>query len=290
MIIKLGMSLFLAGALAVGALGGYVSLRSLDWWAPEDAPREGALLFVQAGDVYLLSLSDGVETRLTHEGRVIWARFTPDGKSFFYIAPHEGYYAVKRADISGEGAPEVVASEEGTDFICLDPFPDGKHLALVARRMGRVDLWIYDLEAGTFTRLTDTPAQETTVDVAPNNKMLTFVSVWEGSREIFLATWDLDDPGELSPKDIELSQLTQDAFFDEVPRISPDGRWIAFESNRSGTSEIWVMSVFGHDLFPFTLDRWRNSFPAWSPDMSELAYGTRKDGEDSWTIQIEETY
>ncbi|HID09576.1 TPA: hypothetical protein EYP13_05065, partial [Candidatus Micrarchaeota archaeon] len=229
-------------------------------------------------------------TQLTHEGRVIWARFAPDGKSFFYIAPHEGYYAVKRAGISGEGTQDVVVSEEGTDFICLDPFPDGKHLALVAHRMGRVDLWVYDMETRAFTHLTDTTAQETTVDVAPNHKMLVFVSVWEGSREIFLATWDVEDPGELSSENIELSQLTQDPFFDEVPRISPDGRWIAFESNRSGISEIWVMSVYGHDLFPFTLDRWRNSFPAWAPDMSKLAYGTRKDGEDSWTIQIEETY
>ncbi|MGV2336519.1 MAG UNVERIFIED_CONTAM: hypothetical protein LVR18_21235 [Planctomycetaceae bacterium] len=40
-------------------------------------------------------------------------------------------------------------------------------------------------------------------------------------------------------------QLTNSSSRDTNPRWSPDGRWILFESNRSGSSQLWIISSIG---------------------------------------------
>lgn len=51
------------------------------------------------------------------------------------------------------------------------------------------------------------------------------------------------------------------------PRYSPDGRWIAFISDRKGQSNLWVMEADGSNPTPvFTNLGARASIPSWTPD------------------------
>ncbi len=59
---------------------------------------------------------------------------------------------------------------------------------------------------------------------------------------------------------------------DEDPRISPDGRRIAFTSNRAGAYEIWVCERDGSNPHPVTSQRTFAGSTAWSPDGRVLAY------------------
>ena len=55
--------------------------------------------------------------------------------------------------------------------------------------------------------------------------------------------------------------------FEMQPRFSPDGRRIAFSSDRGGLWNIWTMDVNGGDLTPVSREqRWFINSPAWSPD------------------------
>jgi Tol biopolymer transport system component len=68
-----------------------------------------------------------------------------------------------------------------------------------------------------------------------------------------------------------LRQITMGAdFTDRVPRWSPDGRWIAFFSNRAGGYELWKIRPDGSDMQQLT-EVPDASFPAWSPDGSRIA-------------------
>jgi imidazolonepropionase-like amidohydrolase/Tol biopolymer transport system component len=66
--------------------------------------------------------------------------------------------------------------------------------------------------------------------------------------------------------------LTSGLAWDEQPRFSPDGRFIAFTSDRAGGDNIWVMGRDGSNPTQVTKETFRllNS-PAWTPDGNFIA-------------------
>jgi Tol biopolymer transport system component/DNA-binding winged helix-turn-helix (wHTH) protein len=74
-------------------------------------------------------------------------------------------------------------------------------------------------------------------------------------------------------------QLTLSSGLDAFPTFSPDGRFIAFASNRGGSFEIAVRGlVGGADERGVTNDGGENVQPAWSPDATLLAFHSRRRG------------
>jgi Tol biopolymer transport system component/DNA-binding winged helix-turn-helix (wHTH) protein len=59
------------------------------------------------------------------------------------------------------------------------------------------------------------------------------------------------------------------------PHFSPDGRRIAFESDRSGSLEIWVCDAAGLDLLQLTSLGRHSGTPGWSPDGRRIAFDSR---------------
>lgn len=70
----------------------------------------------------------------------------------------------------------------------------------------------------------------------------------------------------------EAKRLTSGLAWDEQPRFSPDGRSIAFTSDRSGGDNLWIMDRDGAHARAVTKESYRllNS-PAWTPDGQYLA-------------------
>src|SRR5262249_21140542 len=74
-------------------------------------------------------------------------------------------------------------------------------------------------------------------------------------------------------------QLTNDVYRDRVPRWSPDGKHIAFYSNRSGEFEVWLIDPDGSHLEKLTNFGSRTVTRAvWSPDGKKLALFYSGDG------------
>ena len=69
-----------------------------------------------------------------------------------------------------------------------------------------------------------------------------------------------------------LTRLTFDAGLQIGPTWSPDGRYIAYSSNRGGKFDIWVQQVSGGDPVQVTKGRGYNWQPNWSPDGKYIAY------------------
>ncbi|HEY6051725.1 MAG TPA: amidohydrolase, partial [Thermoanaerobaculia bacterium] len=70
----------------------------------------------------------------------------------------------------------------------------------------------------------------------------------------------------------EAKALTSGIAWDMQPRYSPDGKWIAFTSDRSGGDNIWVIGRDGKNPLQVTKESFRlpNS-PAWTPDSQYIA-------------------
>jgi len=125
------------------------------------------------------------------------------------------------------------------------------------------------------------------------------VPVTQGSRE--LAFPDVSPDGQwiaftsrLKPEDVftvktdgtGLRQLTDDIFQDRTPRWSPDGKRIAFMSNRTGNWQVWTIKPDGSGLEQLT-DAPGNgaAAPTWSPDGARLL-GQPLRGARSFVIQV----
>jgi TolB protein len=68
------------------------------------------------------------------------------------------------------------------------------------------------------------------------------------------------------------TNLTNNRFDDGYPRLSPDGKKIAFATNRDGSWEIYLMNLDGSDQRNLTRNKEGNGYMDWSPDSQSLVW------------------
>ncbi len=186
--------------------------------------------------------------------------------------------------------------------------PDGTRLSLTVLRDGNWDVWVYDLEREVSTRLTFDEGSDTEQIWSPDGRELIFSSTRAGADSLYkkladgsgeevqvakMATpmwpssWSPDgrqvlftttspnfDVGVVTLGGDEAPAMVVNSSFGEIDGVfSPDGRWIAYTSNESGRSEIYIRS------FPSGGGRWQVSdagggYARWSGDGRELYYRT----------------
>lgn len=73
-------------------------------------------------------------------------------------------------------------------------------------------------------------------------------------------------------------QLTGDRSNSRHPAWDPDGRFIAFESDRNGTWDIFVLELETGRVAPLVESPESNRYPAWSPDGSRLLFTSGREG------------
>jgi Tol biopolymer transport system component len=74
----------------------------------------------------------------------------------------------------------------------------------------------------------------------------------------------------------------------EVVRLSPDGQWLAFDSDRSGNMDIYKMRIDGTGLQQLTRDSADDFRPSWSPDGREIAFHSWRSGNrDSYVVSAD---
>lgn len=73
-------------------------------------------------------------------------------------------------------------------------------------------------------------------------------------------------------------RLTDGPGNDMKPAWSPDGRQIAFFSDRDGNNEIYVVDADGKNLRRLTFDPGDDKEPAWSPDGRRIVFASDRDG------------
>lgn len=111
---------------------------------------------------------------------------------------------------------------------------------------------------------------------SPDGKELAYCAfrMIEGTEEVDIYTIPADGGEEI--------RLTKDAGFNDGPEYSPDGKYIWFNSTRSGLMQVWRMRCDGSEQTQMTFEEQNNWFGHISPDgkkVINLAYG--KNGLDA---------
>jgi Tol biopolymer transport system component/DNA-binding winged helix-turn-helix (wHTH) protein len=76
----------------------------------------------------------------------------------------------------------------------------------------------------------------------------------------------------------KLWQLTFSPGVQGQPTWSPDGRWIAYSSDRAGNSDIWAQPIAQENPVRLTNSTANDWQPAWSPDDKYIAFRSERDG------------
>jgi serine/threonine protein kinase/dipeptidyl aminopeptidase/acylaminoacyl peptidase len=86
----------------------------------------------------------------------------------------------------------------------------------------------------------------------------------------------------------DAKQLTTDAFIDHEPAVSPDGRYVIFQSNRSGGRNIWRVDVDGNNLKQLTDGNFVDLNPVCSADGRSVIFVSQRSGIATiWKVGID---
>ncbi|MCD6115633.1 CHAT domain-containing protein [bacterium] len=163
--------------------------------------------------------------------------------------------------------------------------PDGKRLAFVSSRSVNTDIWILKLPRGVPCRITRHSADDFLPSWSPDGKSIAFVSRrFDAFGDIWIAEVSLLKNGAKLKK---LRRVTEYRGVDISPVFSPDGRYIAYTSTRSGKRNIWVYDL--KEGSPFQITAQGGFEPSWSPSPSGnlIFTSVRKEpGGDLFLINI----
>ena len=209
--------------------------------------------------------------------------------------------------VDRQGREEYVPAEPRA-YLYPRISPDGARVALDIRDEDN-DIWVFDVLREALTRLTFDPAGDTYPVWAPDGDRVLFSSAREETIQVFSKASDgtgsverlTDHPGGATPFAVspdgqqlvmgvpsepavsdlvrvplgtsgDIESLLESAAIERNATLSPDGEWLAYQSNESGRYEVYVRP------FPDTgAGRWQVSRaggiqPAWNPNGQELFY------------------
>jgi serine/threonine-protein kinase len=202
--------------------------------------------------------------------------------------------------------------------------PDGRFIAFQNRAPDKVSLWIHDLERGITRQLTDDKEQDWWYTWTPDSRRVIFNSTLNAGPTGTVNMFEIPVDGSGQPRlisdgaghqiphavtpdgsaliynevvdgrqmDIFARYLEEEEVVPVVasdeddfhPSISPDGRWLAFASSRSGRWEVYVQPFPGPGGV-MQISSGGGAEPVWSPDGRALYYRD-PDGDEVFEVPV----
>jgi len=207
--------------------------------------------------------------QVTHfiDGRVLWPTISYDGRTIVFERDFEVWKMdtasgqAAKVPIARRGAAASPAVEHLTlnnGFQDLALSPDGRKAAFVARG----EVWaVSSRDGGDAVRVTRTAAREAQVEWLPDSRRIVYASERDEATHLFL--YDFTTSKE--------TQLTNAPVSDAAPRVSPDGKSIAFVRDAKELRVLDIAAKQERSLAKGYLTRADRGI-AWSPDSRWVAY------------------
>ena len=267
---------------------------------PEDA-GPGVIRAIAAGDVAEAAIEVHAQRRI-----LFWSNLDDD-------------YDIYALDPAG-GAPPEPVMDKGTDDRYPSWSPDGARIAFARDEGSNWNIWIMNADGTEPRQLTADIAHERFPVWSPSGDEILFARGDGASSDLYIAdassgqkvrqltsmageertgSWvgetiafwfralDGGDLYTIRPDRTELTPL--DAIntpqVERSPSWSPNGRQLAFTSDRAGQRDIWLYDLESGELQRLTQDRHDENTPTWSPDGLRIAFiRGEQDAINIWTM------
>jgi TolB protein len=229
-------------------------------YQPDCSPDGNWLIYAtyakDAVELWALSLQSKKSHQLTTSGAVnLEPRFSPDGKLLAFVSTlYKGHFHIFVGDFShgelqnirrltGETRSELPRYYYSQFDHEISPAwsPDGTEILFVSNRghiYGTGGFWRMRAEPGASAR--EIHYEETTwkarPDFSPDGKRIVYASY---SGQQWHQLWVMPSAGG------DAFPISYGDFDNVAPRWSPDGKHIAFISNRTGNTSLWIQEVLG---------------------------------------------
>ncbi len=216
---------------------------------------------------------------------------SPQGDRVAYYTDRKQYtdvYVMSAFD--GRVLRRVIRGERNVQFESMPLFrssitwsPDGTRLALTAKSRGRDRLYVVDAHSGRVQKEYALPCDALAFPAwSPVADSIVVTGLTAGRSDLFM----------VRVSDGAVTRLTDDTWDEKEPTWSPDGRRIAFSSDRGapvvlqaepslrgyGHYGLFELDVASHGVTPLLDTAGEDHSPAWAPDGRRLAFVSDRDG------------
>ena len=222
-------------------------------------------------------LGEGVDEMVTlnqdrQEIKAFIYRFVNQVIKFYTGSP--GFFGTRIVAVQKRGRKKsvVLVSSDGSSITPVTRSGQLNLLPSIARdrvyftsyRSGGPHFYMY--KGGKITQISGRKGLNMGGVLSPDGTSVAISLSFSGSSEIYL----------IHPENgTILRRLTTNRSIDISPTWSPDGKRIAFVSDREGSPQIWVMNADGSGARPITFQGNYNQSPDWSPKGDLIVFTSR---------------
>jgi Tol biopolymer transport system component/DNA-binding winged helix-turn-helix (wHTH) protein len=219
--------------------------------------------------ITLLSLADSTTRHLTsppHHQFDFGPVFSPDGSTVAFSRVGNGAIVADLFLVPTTGGEPKRLTFDNRPIFGATWTPDGRDIVFDSWRGGLSSLWRISASGGTPRPLEGVGVNAGSPSISPKGNQLAYTQ-WLYNESIWRVDL-VDDKHGRRPPGLVISGKGMTA----RPDFSPDGKKIAFESGRSGYSEIWICDSGGSNCEQVTsLHGWAAN-ARWSPDGRYIAF------------------
>jgi len=262
---------------------------------PAFSPRGDRIaMFSDRGDytqVYIISAVDGkVLKRLIRGNRggdfeslhsyVSGLSWSPNGDQIALVGKSKGKDALVIVD--SESGRVRRRKFMGVTSLLNPSWGSNNRIAYMGMVDGQSDLYMYDMNTDEVTRLTRDLYDENEPTWSPDGSHLVFASdrPLDGTRNNDVTSFKYGHYNlfKMEIRSGHISPLTAGGGQNREPSYSPDGKRIAYISDRNGIANIYVLNLETGEDVPVTNILTGAASPSWSPDGDKLVFSSFNDG------------
>jgi Tol biopolymer transport system component/DNA-binding winged helix-turn-helix (wHTH) protein len=238
----------------------------LDWF-----PDGKSIAFAATGGIYRLTLRDSSVVRLTHSPPLAqdWGPvFSPDGDRVLFVRTRDvGSPDEIWVTPAAGGDAARVLSERGRVVSTPQWSSDGRSVIYASNRSGHPALWRASLDTpDSIVQIGEAGSPAWDPAVSRRGYRMAYERVMRS-----LSIWQMDLSPAADKRPSILISSTSDTDQGPAPQFSPDGKKLAYMSDRSGTMEIWISNRDGSNAFQLTAVGGAGT-PRWSPDSESIVF------------------